>query len=415
MLHATSLILNQEVASKMTETEFIQQHRNEDVHTLAFKKIPDGMNLQFCLQQIEGWQLACKKLPHWSEKKDILFPPRLSMEQCSSQYTSLYKRQIAERLLPEERRQEMVDLTGGYGVDFSYLAPIFKHATYVEQNPDLCKLAQHNFPVLGLSNTSIVCGDGIGQLTQTKKNYSLVYLDPARRDKAGRKTVALEDCTPDITSLATELLLRSHVTLVKLSPMLDISLALHTLKNVSEVHVVSVEGECKELLFVITAEKNGEVKFHCVNLRSEDPVFVCSETERHTTPDILSRLSNEETFLYEPNASILKASVQNALCSLYNLKKLHSNSHLFVNNRLLKDFPGRSFHIVGWSDFSRQSLCKMLGDLKQANLATRNFPTSVAVLRKRLKLREGGKDYLFATTQADGSHILIRGEKTLPI
>ena len=157
----------------MTEAEYIQQHRNEDVQTLAFKKIPDGMNLRFCLQQIEGWQLACKKLPHWCEKEDILFPPRLSMEQCSSQYTSLYKRQIVERLLPEEKRQEMIDLTGGYGVDFSYLAPIFKHATYVEQNPDLCKLAQHNFPILGLSNPNIVCGDGIEQLTQTKKTYSI--------------------------------------------------------------------------------------------------------------------------------------------------------------------------------------------------------------------------------------------------
>lgn len=396
----------------MTEAEYIKQHRNEDVHTLAFKKIPDGINLQFCLQQIEGWQLACKKLPQWTEKEGILFPPRLSMEQCSSQSTSLYKQQVVERLLPEEKRQEMIDLTGGYGVDFSYLAPLFKHATYVEQNPHLCKLAQHNFPVLGLSNTDIVCGDGMQLLTQTNQTYSLVYMDPARRDNAGRKTVALEDCTPDITQLATEFTLRSHVTLVKLSPMLDISLALRTLKNVSEVHVVSVEGECKELLLIIAADRKiEEIKFYCVNLRSGDPIFVCSETERYTTPDILPRLSNEETFLYEPNASILKAGVQNTLCSLYNLKKIHPNSHLFVNNQLIKGFPGRSFRIVGWSDFSKRNLCTLLGDLKQANLATRNFPTSVEVLRKRLKLREGGQDYLFATTQADGSHILIRGEK----
>ena len=395
----------------MTEAEFIQEHRNEDVHTLALKKIPEGLDLQFCLQQIEGWQMARKKMPQWAETKDILYPPRLSMEQCSSQATSLYKRQIVERLLPKRERQKMVDLTGGFGVDFSYLAPTFKHATYVERFSHLCDFARHNFPILGLHNTEIIQSDSIDFLVQTISAFSLIYIDPARRDNAGRKMVALEDCTPDITQLIPELVRRSKVTLIKLSPMLDISMALHSLKNVSEVHVVSVEGECKELLLVITAENIDDVKIHCINLGSNDSIFVCSEKERHTTPDMLTRITNEDTFLYEPNASILKAGVQDALCTLYGLKKLHPNSHLFVNNRPLKDFPGRSFRIVGWSDFSKQSIRAMLGNIKQANLTTRNFPTSVAVLRKQLKLREGGQDYLFATTLANGNHILIGGEK----
>ena len=395
----------------MTDAEYILLHQNEDVHALALKKAPEGVNLQFCLQQIEGWQLARKKLPPWTDTEGILYPPRLALEQCSSYSTAHYKNLVVERLVPGEKRQNMIDLTGGYGVDFCYLAPAFRHATYVETNPYLCKLAQHNFPILGLSNVEIICGDGTDLLTQSASTYSLIYIDPARRDKIGRKTVALEDCTPNIVQFATEFTLRSKMTLVKLSPMLDISQALHSLKNVSEVHVVSVEGECKELLLVIAAENTSETQFYCINLGSRDSVFVCSETERHTTPDILSNPLNEGIFLYEPNASIMKAGGQNALSINYGLKKLHPNSHLFVHKQFFKDFPGRVFHIVGWSDFSKRGLHMMLRDIQQANLATRNFPTSVVDLRKQLKIREGGEDYLFATTLADESHILIRAKK----
>jgi len=399
----------------MTNTEYIRLHLDEDVHSLALKKVPEGVNVSFCLQQIEGFQLARKKIPQWTETEGVLYPPRLSMEQCSSQLTALYKRKIVERLLPKEERLKMVDLTGGYGVDFSYLAPTFEQAIYVEKMPHLCELARHNFPILGLSNIEIICEDGAEFLKGTNDFFSLCYLDPARRDNLGRKMVALKDCTPDITKLTEEFVYRSQVTLVKLSPMLDISLAKQSLKGISEIHVVSVEGECKELLLVISSETVTEIKFHCINLGSDDPDFICSETEKHVLPNILSEIPDDESFLYEPNASILKAGAQDALCSRYHLKKLHPNSHLFVCKQFLKGFPGRSFRIIGWSDFSKQSLRVLLGDIQQANLTTRNFPTSVADLRKQLKLREGGQDYLFATTLANGNHILIRGKKVSSI
>ena len=384
----------------MTNEEFITQNKDADVHTLALSKAPTGINLRYCLQQIEGRQTAQRKLPTWAKTNGIIYPVKLSMEQCSSEQTALYKQQLVTRLLPEGRKN-MVDLTGGFGIDFSFLAQLFDEADYVEQNEQLCEIACHNFPLLGLSNIHVhnkTCEefiDGMGL-------FSLIYLDPSRRDTAGRKMVALNDCTPDIEALQDKLLDHATTILVKLSPMLDIQDTLRRLQNVSEVHVVSVDGECKEMLIVLCHKKQ-DTTFHCTNIAAQTQTF---STEKRETGPIIA--PHPEQYLYEPNASIMKAGVQNALCQAYNVRKLHPFSHLFTSPHFIENFPGRTFVIEDYCSFAKKDIKTMLAGISQCNLTIRNFPSTVAELRKRLKLREGGNIYLFATTLSDGSHALLR-------
>jgi 16S rRNA G966 N2-methylase RsmD len=387
----------------MTNTEFIAQHRTDDVRKLALKKMPEGIDAAFCLQQIEGWQQACKKLPHWSGTEGLIYPPRLSMEQCSSEKTALYKKQIVQRLYDVETGK-MVDLTGGFGIDFSYMAPMFAEAIYIERQERLCQIARHNFALLGLHQAEIRNAESEEELRNIN-SVSLIYADPARRDNTGRKVVLLEDCQPNVVLLQDELFNRAEVVMLKLSPMLDIQQALRQLHQVREVHVVSVNGECKELLLVM---HRGEVplRYFCVN--------IAGTIQETTVPDVWPTpaiCNNEGAFLYEPNASILKAGVQDALCYMYKVKKLHPFSHLFTSDDLIADFPGRIFRIVGRSDFSKQGLKGLLSGVKQANLTVRNFPATVQELRKKLKIAEGGNIYLFATTMKDESHALFRCEK----
>ena len=428
---------------------FILPHRTDDVHRLALEPVPEGVDIKYCLQQIEGWQTALHKLPRWADTEGIIFPPRLSMEQCSSQHTASYKCQVVERLFPEpESRGRMADLTGGFGVDFSFIAPLFQEAVYVEEQPSLCELARHNLPLLGLPKAKVFTPDE----APTDIDYTLIYLDPSRRNVSGRKVVALEECSPNVVALQDYLLSKAETVLVKLSPMLDITLALKKLKGVREIHTIGVEGECKELLFVLSSHSGGnakscrhefrqlaetpnpagnnsaswrkrqtqpetippaggrEITFHCANLGTESRPFVCSQTERETAPQILpENVEITGGFLHEPNACILKAGVQEALAGQYNIMKLHPQSNLYFSTHPLEGAQGlfRSFQIKAWSDFGKKGLRQLLANLRQANLTIRNFPTSVAALRKKLCLAEGGEDYLFATTNSKGQHILI--------
>ena len=387
----------------MTNSEFILQHRTEDVRKLALRKMPEGLDAAFCLQQIEGWQLARKKIPRWAETDGLLFPPRLSMEQCSSQQTALYKRGVVERLL-EGQCQRMMDLTGGFGIDFSYMAPLFREAIYIEQQEQLCQIAQHNFQLLGLQHAEVRNAQSQDVLAAYGEP-SLIYADPARRDDAGRKVVLLQDCQPDVVALQDELMAHARVVMLKLSPMLDIQQALRQLRYVREVHVVSVDGECKELLLVMY-QQEAPLRYYCVNIT--DYVQETVVEEASVRPVISGQ---EMAYLYEPNASILKAGVQDALCNIYKVEKLHAFSHLFTSDRLIEDFPGRKFRILGRSDFGKQGLRNLLAGVKQANITVRNFPATVQELRKKLKLADGGSVYLFATTMSENSHALLRCEK----
>lgn len=377
---------------------------------LALKRPPEGVDLHAALQQIEGWQIAERKLPSWAVRDGIWFPPRLSMEQCSSEQTAVYKRELVRRLLglgESSLAGTMMDLTGGFGIDFSFLAVLFTRAVYMERQPELCRIARHNFEVLGLRQAEVREGDSSACL-QEWPDADLCFIDPARRDAAGRKTVAIEDCVPDLSQLQGAIRRKSRFCLVKLSPMLDIQAALRVLEGVAEVHAVCVQGECKELLFVMSDhDTTGTVAYHCVDIGPDGKMKSLAFTEKEEREASCNYVSEVGGYLYEPNAAILKCGGYRVLATRYGLCKLHPNSHLYTSDVLCKDFPGRVFRVERVSGFGKQKLGEMLKGIPKANLAVRNFPETVVVLRKRLRLKEGGDTYLFATTLHDGRRVLV--------
>lgn len=502
--------------------DFIRQHQDDDVRRLAFlgSKYPE-VDMPFALDQIRGRKMARVKLPRWASIDGIIYPPHISMEQCSSEQTALYKAELAARLLGlspsssengEEKEKEsengsnlhlseicefagkgtvdsefakneatckkqqilteseenvneikekphggdfseetgFVDLTGGFGVDFSYIASrLGVKSMYVERQAHLCEAAKENFGRLGLKNAIVKNGDGIEvlhsfaskkeaaasdslgitedqsrSLLKTNLGLKLIFIDPARRDDAGNKVVSLKDCTPDVTLLQEEMLSKADYVIIKLSPMLDWHRAVSELNCVQEVHIISVNNECKELLLVLSARNmggmealsaDGEVK-HSGNLRiycvNDAQSFVCDELDiESSSVRIAPPVLEEMQYLYEPNASLMKAGCFGVLSGRYDARMLSKNSHLFVSQAPIEAFPGRSFRIIAISSFNKKELKRHLSGITKANIATRNFPLSVAELRKRLKLKDGGETYIFATTLSDESHVLVITEK----
>ena len=375
---------------------FAREHRQDDVRRLALQaaKYPD-MDFSFALHQIKGWQVACKKLPSWAAHEQLLYPQQLSMEQCSSEQTARYKQQLVQRLCGQTQNEgTLVDLTGGLGVDFSFMAQGFRQAYYVEQQVELCALAKYNFPLLGLSSAQIICGDGTTFLQSMADQAMVIFLDPARRDATGSKTYAIEDCTPDVALLSDELVNKAQWVVVKLSPMLDWHAAVAQLKHVCEVHIVGVGGECKELLLVRQQHRDEQpLQLYAVN---DGKVFTCSAEEAQQRTPLLQTSTFD--YLFEPHASLMKAGCFGALSARYGVKGLATNTHLFAAMMPVNDFPGRQFRVLAVTPFSKKSLRSALHGIEKANLAVRNFPLSVVELRKRLKLKEGGEHYLFATT-----------------
>ena len=396
--------------------DFIRQHQDEDVRQLAFlgSKNPE-VDMPFALDQIRGRKMARAKLPLWANIDGIIYPPHISMEQCSSESTALYKAELAARLLglPASSSSEeigFVDLTGGFGVDFSYIASrLGMSSMYVERQAHLCEAAKENFERLGLKNAIVKNEDGI-EVLHSLKELKLIFIDPARRDDAGNKVVSLKDCTPDVTVLQEEMLLKADYVIIKLSPMLDWHRAISELSHVREVHIISVNNECKELLLVLSARNMGEnLRIYCIN---DAQSFVCDELDMESSSVKIAPSTLEEMqYLYEPNASLMKAGCFGVLSERYDARMLSKNSHLFVSREPIAAFPGRSFRIIAVSSFNKKELKRHLSGITKANIATRNFPLSVAELRKRLKLKDGGEIYIFATTLSDESHVLVITEK----
>ncbi len=444
--------------------DFIRQHQDDDVRQLAFlgSKYPE-VDMPFALDQIRGRKMARVKLPRWASLEGIIYPPHISMEQCSSESTALYKAELAARLLglpasssgtemKAENEIEFVDLTGGFGVDFSYIAArLGVKSMYVERQAHLCEAAKENFGRLGLKNAIVKNGDGIEvlhsfhpkkkdaasdddslgitydqprSLLKTNLGLKIIFIDPARRDDAGNKVVSLKDCTPDVTVLQEEMFLKADYVIIKLSPMLDWHRAISELSHVREVHIISVNNECKELLLVLSARNMGEMEAssadgevkHAGNLRiyciNDAQSFVCDELDMESSQVKIAPSTLEEMlYLYEPNASLMKAGCFGVLSGRYDARMLSKNSHLFVSREPIAAFPGRSFRIIAVSSFNKKELKRHLSGITKANIATRNFPLSVAELRKRLKLKDGGETYIFATTLSDESHVLMITEK----
>lgn len=487
--------------------DFIRQHQDDDVRQLAFlgSKYPE-VDMPFALDQIRGRKMARVKLPRWASIDGIIYPPHISMEQCSSEQTAFYKAELAARLLglspsssenEEEKEKEsenasnlhlseicefagkgavdsefakneatcekqqilteseenvneikeephegdfseetgFVDLTGGFGVDFSYIASrLGVKSMYVERQAHLCEAAKENFGRLDLKNAIVKNGDGIEvlhsfaskkeaaaadslgitedqsqSLLKTNLGLKLIFIDPARRDDAGNKVVSLKDCTPDVTLLQEEMLSKADYVIIKLSPMLDWHRAVSELNCVQEVHIISVNNECKELLLVLSARNMGNLRIYCIN---DAQSFVCEESDMESSSVKIAPFTLEEMqYLYEPNASLMKAGCFGVLSERYDARMLSKNSHLFVSREPIAVFPGRSFRIIAISSFNKKELKRHLSGITKANIAIRNFPLSVAELRKRLKLKDGGETYIFATTLSDESHVLVITEK----
>ena len=419
----------------MTTAEFIREYRERDIRQLALQanRFPD-VDMPYALDQIQGWQIARRKLPKWAACDGVIFPPHLSMEQCSSEPTAQYKLNLAmewttlnsELSTQNCRRQQfktqnstiktstrMTDLTGGFGVDFSFTSCAFAAATYVERSEQLCHIVEHNLPLLGLNNATVVCADAVEYLS-TVEPQTMLFLDPARRDEHGAKTVMLADCTPDVVQLLPKLLEKSRFTMLKLSPMLDWHKAVDDLQGtVREVHIVSVGGECKELLLVLSTMVESELKVYCADLSTaSDTSSLFVYTPGSSAPVVNSKLKTQNSkFVHEPNASIMKAGCFDELAAAYGVSPVSRNSHLFLSDEPVEGFPGRSFVVERVTTMNKGELRKALVGIEKANIATRNFPLTVAELRKRLKIKDGGDVYIFATTTAEGEHLLLISRK----
>ena len=395
---------------------FIREHRLDDVRQLALQASKSAdIDVPFAIQQIDGWQRARIKLPSWAAHDDILYPPHLALEQCSSEVTARYKTEICLRLL--QNFDSMADLTGGMGVDFSFLAPLFGQAHYIEQQAHLCEAAQHNFKVLGVNNTTVTEGDGLEVLSHLP-HQSLVFVDPARRDSHGSRTFAISDCTPDILPVLPMLMEKTDLLMVKLSPMLDwhqTAILLDTAcpEALREIHIIATSNECKELLVVLDARQhNPSVALHCAN---DDNRFVTDTQEEKLLPPCptLSGIGEaaKASWLYEPNAAIMKAGCFAALAQRFPIRALADNSHLFVANHHLPDFPGRQLHILRLTTTNKQQLREALKGIDRADITVRNFPMTADQLRRRLHLADGGDTWLFASTIGRREHVIFVCEK----
>ncbi|MDR2627459.1 MAG: class I SAM-dependent methyltransferase [Dysgonamonadaceae bacterium] len=384
------------------EKQFISEHLQDDTARLALhlSAAKTGMDVPLVLRQIAGRQAIRQKLPQWYADDNILYPEHLPLEQCSSALTAAYKSRLLGGV-------SFADLTGGFGVDCAAISDRFEEVYYVERQAQLCALARHNFAVLGLDRITVVHNEAERYLQQMHP-VDCIYLDPARRGKRGNKVAGLADCEPDILRLKTLLTEKAPVTLLKLSPMLDITMALRDLPETSEVHVLSVDNDCKELLFLLKRENAEEPLIHCVNLGKKpgQAAFTFRRSEEQALPpDGTSSLGE---YLYEPNVSLLKAGAYKVLSRFFDVYKLHRDSHLYTSDRLIPDFPGRVFRVECVFPLNRQELKVHLQGISRAHITVRNFPSSVDDLRKKLKISPGGSVYLFATTLGDGRKVIIK-------
>ena len=386
--------------------QFILEHESDDIRQLALKaKSYPGIDMSIAIKQIAGRQIAKHKIPSWYQCENIIYPKHLSMEQCSSEATALYKAALCKGDI-------LIDLTGGLGVDFSFMAKNYKQAYYIETQHELTQLAQCNFNTLNLNQSKVIQDDAVSFLNSFDGIADTIFIDPARRNDTGKKTVLIEDCTPNLLEIDNLLTTKAQRVIIKLSPMLDITHALNSLSNVTEVHIISVNNECKELLFIKDkVRKDEDIQLICINLltNKKDASFTFTKAEENTSS--ISHTDEPKRYLYEPNSSILKAGAYRSLGARYGLMKLHPNSHLYTSDTLIDSFPGRKFQIKEVISPNKKEIKAHFKDITQANIATRNYPFSVADIRKQTKLKEGGTDYIFATTLANEKKVLILCQK----
>ncbi len=396
------------MANNLTE-QFIREHLTADVRTLALGSHPHGVDMQYALTQISGWQAARLKVPLWAATEGIVYPRHLSLEQCTSQYIAQYKASIIDDLLGSGFK--MADITGGMGVDCFFISRSASKVYYNEMSAELCDCARANFKALGRPEIEINCGTAEEFVTSLAPNsLDLIYLDPARRGDAGRKLVSISDCQPDTVALQNDLLRVSANVMVKLSPMLDVSRALTELKHVSNVFIIGLEGECKEITLLMQRGFEAEPVITAVDIKDDGtPESAVSSVKSADNALPLPIADPQQlqpgTFISEPSAPYMKSALFRTIAAQTDTSLLHQDTHLFWSKEKPENFPGRTFQLEGIIPFDKRSLSALTKT--QANLSIRNFPESAPQLQQRLKLRDGGSRYLIATTLSDSRRILL--------
>ncbi len=382
------------------EISFIREHINSDTSKLALScSQAQGIRVKFVLDQIAGRQRIKQKLPAFYSSFDLILPKSISLEQCSSEQTAEYKAAITEYA-------SSADLTGGMGIDSLALAKNAHRHLYIENNAELCRTFEYNAKILNIENIEIINADALDYLSRADNLPDLVYFDPSRRGTGGRKTYFIEDTEPNAVEILKYISGSGSKVLIKTSPLLDISRAAIQLGCVSEVHVVSVENECKELLLLLDFQNTEQAGYFAVDF-GRDGISKTELTGRSITR---AEISTPRRYIYEPNASLMKLGFWNETAELYSLAQLAPNTHLFTSEEYIMDFPGRVFSISAVEKFDKKNILHHLPEGK-ANIAIRNFPMSVAEIRRKTGIKEGGDIFVFAVRLADNSGAAIISRK----
>ena len=379
---------------------FIKEHEKEDIFTIKLQYSKNTeVDIELAIRQITGKQKVKSKVPLFYATEDFLYPAQLSLEQASSETTACYKATICNG-------NTLVDLTGGFGVDCYFMSCQFNQTVYVERYEKLCGLAIHNFKILKGNNIRVVHSESEKYLLEMG-HADWIFIDPARRSSAGKKVVLLSDCEPDIGEIYPQLLEKASRILIKLSPMMDISAAIRDLPNAYEIHIISIENECKEVLFILNQSIRNDIQVKTINFRKnkENQTFDYYLNEE-TTADV-SMATLVEKYLYEPNASIMKSGAFRKSGNRFKIHKLHKNTHLYTSDELIRDFPGRIFEVKSQWGNSKKELKELGIKIPKANVSIRNYPIPVDELCKKLKIKDGGDTYLFACTINDDRKVIL--------
>lgn len=376
--------------------DYIQSNLNADVHTIAMAKSPfaeiSGKELA---NQIAAKKKAQRKLPTWFATDGIYYPPLLSVEQCSSEIAAAYKAELAVG-------KNLIDLTGGYGVDSYYFSKTIAQVTHCEISTELSEIAAYNLPLLAAHNINFVAGDGLAYLQQTDQHFATIYIDPARRSSAG-KVFMLKDCTPDVISHLALLLTKGSRLMIKTAPLLDISLGLKELKQVVEVHIVSIKNECKELIWILEPNFEGSTKIIATTLNATRKQFSYYIAEE--LPGEIAGQVKEQHYLYEPDVALLKSGAFNLIATRYQLQKFHPQTQLYVSNTLNPDFPGRIFKIDAVNSTGAIKKVKAL----KGNVIVRNYPDKAAVLVEKYHIKPDDHQFMVFTQSKLEGKIVITG------
>lgn len=374
---------------------FITENLSIDSSKLALKKNPfPSANYTEIIHQIVSKKKAKDKLPTWFTASNIIYPEKISIEQTSSEITAKYKASLVSG-------ENIIDCTGGFGIDDYYFAQQFKSVIHCEINTELSEIVKHNYTQLKTKNITCISGDSSEILAQLKQRFDCIYIDPSRRNDSKGKVFMLADCLPNVVALQDFYYQYSDTILIKTAPILDLQAGLNELKNVASIHIVAVENEVKELLWEIKKSFTDSPKIIAVNIEKEQILSTAIEL----TKNYQATFSLPKKYLYEPNAALLKSGGFEAVSELFGLDKLHQHSHLYTTDAI-KDFQGRRFEIKQEIPFQKNDLKKYVQNQKM-NVTTRNFPLKVEDIKKKYKISDGGTLFAFFTTNLKNEKIVL--------